>query len=368
MAQLDLNGVRVTYGDTVAVDDLSLSLASGEIGCLVGPSGCGKTSLLRAIAGFAPVAQGSIAIAGEMVTTRSWQMPPDKRAVGMLFQDLALFPHLPLSGNVAFGLRGWSRSAISARVAELLHLVGLEGLERRYPHELSGGQQQRAALARAMAPRPRLLLLDEPFSSQDVERRAQLAQEVRQILRREHVTALFVTHDQHEAFAIADRIGVMDGGRLHQWGTPYGLYHQPADLFVADFIGQGKLLAATVRDEHHLDTALGPVPGRIPPSFSAGDPVYVLARPEDIIHDEASRYRATVVQRSFRGPDFLYTLALDDGAHVLCLTSSHDDRPIGERIGIRPALEHLVVFGRDTTEAMPSHIAARTAGATPTER
>ncbi len=352
MAQLDLTGVSVAYGDTVAVDSMTLSLPSGEIGCLVGPSGCGKTSLLRAIAGFVAIADGTIAIAGETVGTPGRALPPEKRAVGMLFQDLALFPHLTLAGNVGFGLRGWSRAAIGTRVAELLRLVGLEGLERRYPHELSGGQQQRAALARAMAPRPRLLLLDEPFSSQDIERRAQLAQEVRHILRREHVTALFVTHDQHEAFAIADRIGVMAGGRLHQWATPYGLYHQPTDLFVADFIGHGKLLAARVRDRQHLETAVGPVRGAVPASFAPGDAVYVLARPEDIVHDESAACRAAVVQRDFRGPDFLYTLALDNGERVLCLTSSHDDHPIGERVGIRPALEHLVLFERETADAV----------------
>jgi iron(III) transport system ATP-binding protein len=344
MAQLDLNAVCVTFGDTVAVDGVTLSLPSGEIGCLIGPSGCGKTSLLRAIAGFAPVGNGSIVIAGEVVSAPCWARPPETRAVGMLFQDLALFPHLTLAGNVGFGLRRWSRAAAQARVAELLELVGLSGLDARYPHELSGGQQQRAALARALAPRPRLLLLDEPFSSQDIERRAQLAQEVRQILQREHITALFVTHDQHEAFAMADRIGVLEAGRLHQWSTPYALYHRPADLFVADFIGHGELVRAVVSDSEQLDSALGWIRGRIPDQCAAGESVYVLVRPEDIVHDEASPRGATVVQRSFRGPDFLYTLALDNGERVLCLTSSHDNRAIGERIGIRPALEHLVVF------------------------
>jgi len=346
MARLELNGVRVVYGDTVAVDGVTLDLPSGEIGCLVGPSGCGKTSLLRAIAGFAPIADGSIAIGERTVTTPGWGLPPEKRSVGMLFQDLALFPHMTLARNVGFGLRGWSRPQAEQRVGELLRLVGLEGLGQRYPHELSGGQQQRAALARAMAPRPRVLLLDEPFSSQDVERRSQLAQEVRQILRREHITALLVTHDQQEAFAIADRIGVMQAGRLHQWAPPYALYHEPADLAVADFIGEGALLAASVRDDGRLQTAMGAIQA-LRAGCAHGDRLYVLVRPEDIVHDETSDCRAMVVNRTFRGPDFLYTVALDNGERLLCLTSSHDDHPVGRRIGIRPALEHLVTFPRN---------------------
>ncbi|MDZ7747955.1 MAG: ABC transporter ATP-binding protein [Halofilum sp. (in: g-proteobacteria)] len=346
MAQLELTGVCVRYGDTVAVDGVTLALEAGEIGCLVGPTGCGKTSLLRAIAGFEPVANGSIMLAERVASAPCWNLPTQRRSVGMLFQDLALFPHLTLARNVGFGLRGWGRPAAANRVEELLALVGLEGMGERYPHELSGGQQQRAALARAIAPRPTVLLLDEPFSSQDIERRSQLAQEVRQILRREHVTALFVTHDQHEAFAIADRIGVMNNGHLHQWADPYTLYHEPADLFVADFIGHGALLMADVRDERHLETPLGTIAGEVPTRFRAGDPVYLLVRPDDVLHDDASERSATVVNRTFRGADFLYRLALDDGEEVLCLSPSHHDHPIGERIGIRMELEHLVVFDR----------------------
>ena len=191
-----------------------------------------------------------------------------------------------------------------------------------------------------------MLLLDEPFSSQDIERRAQLAEEVRHVLRREHVTALLVTHDQNEAFAIADRIGVMNEGHLHQWADPYSLYHEPADLFVADFIGHGALLTGRVRDERHLDTALGPVPGRVPPRFRAGDPVYLLVRPDDVLPDDRSEHTATVINRTFRGADFLYRLALRDGEEILCLSPSHRDHPIGERVGIRPEIEHLVVFDR----------------------
>jgi len=346
MARLEVNQACVRYGETVAVDGVSFTLEAGEIGCLVGPSGCGKTSLLRAIAGFEPLTNGSIMLADTMASTPCWKLPPQKRSVGMLFQDFALFPHLTAAGNIDFGLRGWSARARAERVDELIALVGLQGLATRYPHELSGGQQQRLALARALAPRPWIILLDEPFSSQDIERRGQLAQEVRQILRRENVTALLVTHDQHEAFAMADRIGVMNDGHLHQWSDPYRLYHEPADLFVADFIGHGSLLAARVLGPDRLATALGTIHGPVPERFGRNDPVYLLVRPDDILHDDRSDRTATVVNRVFRGADFLFTLALDDDERVLCLSPSHHDHPIGTRIGIRPEIEHLVLFER----------------------
>lgn len=347
--QLELHDIHVRYGDTVAVEGVSLALAHGEIGCLVGPSGGGKTSVLRAIAGFEPLAAGSISLAGKAVSTPERTVPAQRRAVGMLFQDLALFPHRTVAGNIGFGLRGWSAPAADERIRALLALTGLEGFGARYPHELSGGQQQRVALARAIAPRPSVLLLDEPFSSQDIERRAQLAQEIRNILRREHVTALLVTHDQHEAFAIGDRMGVLSHGHMHQWDTPYALYHEPADLFVADFIGHGSLLPGTVTDPpvpNAVDTALGRIHGAALDGMSPGDPVYVLVRPDDLLHDEASDRRASVTHRTFRGADFLYTLALDSGDEVLCLSPSHHDYPIGTRIGIRLEIRHVVVFPR----------------------
>ena len=350
MARLELNGVCVRYGDTVAVDGVSLSLEEGAIGCLVGPSGCGKTSVLRAIAGFETIDNGSIMIAGRVASAPCWGIAPQRRSVGMLFQDFALFPHRTVAGNIAFGLRGLGRDARHARVEELLELVGLQGLGPRYPHELSGGQQQRVALARAIAPRPQILLLDEPFSSQDIERRAQLAQEVRHILRRENVTALLVTHDQHEAFAMADWIGVMNEGHLHQWDTAYRLYHRPADLFVADFIGHGVLIRGRVRDGGQIETGLGLLRGNLAERFGAGDPVYLLVRPDDVVHDHDSPLTATVTHRTFRGADFLYTLKLDDGEQILCLSPSHHDHPIGARIGIRLELEHLVVFERTEPE------------------
>ncbi len=225
------------------VQNLSLTLEQGHIGCLLGPSGCGKTTILRAIAGFEPVRAGIISLAGQTLSSCDSLTAPEHRQVGMMFQDYALFPHLTVEQNIAFGLRRRSKSARRSRVEEMLSLTALENTRARYPHELSGGQQQRVALARALAPEPRLLLLDEPFSNLDVDTRERLAYEVRDILQKTGHTAILVTHNQAEAFAIADRIGVMREGLIEQWGTPYQLHQHPASSFVGDFIRREGLMA-----------------------------------------------------------------------------------------------------------------------------
>jgi iron(III) transport system ATP-binding protein len=244
---LRLDHVSLAYdtpeGRIPVVHDLNLALKEGHIGCLLGSSGCGKTTILRAIAGFEPLREGSIRLGDKTLSTPEYTVEPEERHVGMMFQDYALFPHLDVAGNVGFGLRRWEKSRRAARIRELLELVGLQDAAHRYPHELSGGQQQRVALARALAPEPELLLLDEPFSNLDVDTRERLAFEVRDILKKTGHTALLVTHNQAEAFAIADRIGVMANGRILQWDTPYALHHAPATPFVADFIRREMLLA-----------------------------------------------------------------------------------------------------------------------------
>jgi iron(III) transport system ATP-binding protein len=239
-ASLELDHLSLCY-DTASgirrvVDALSLTLEGGHIGCLLGASGCGKTTVLRAIAGFEPPVEGRILVDGKLLSSPMHCVPPERRRVGMMFQDYALFPHLNVSRNVAFGLRRMPRAARDRRVAEMLELVGLAQAADSYPHELSGGQQQRVALARALAPAPELLLLDEPFSNLDADARERLAFEVRDILKHTGHTAVLVTHDQAEAFAVADRIGVMAEGRIAQWDTPYNLVHHPTNQFVADFI------------------------------------------------------------------------------------------------------------------------------------
>ncbi|HRK85981.1 ABC transporter ATP-binding protein [Alcaligenes ammonioxydans] len=244
---LDLQAITLSYdtseGFRPVVDQLSLHLPQGEIGCLLGASGCGKTTVLRAIAGFEPLRAGHILLNGRVLSAVSQQVPPEDRHVGMMFQDYALFPHLTVEKNVAFGLRKWGRNERQERVHDMLELVDLSRLAQRYPHELSGGQQQRVALARALAPKPSLLLLDEPFSNLDVDTRERLAFEVREILKKAGITAILVTHNQAEAFAIADRIGVMQAGKIIQWDTPYSLHHHPVNDFVADFIRREAIMA-----------------------------------------------------------------------------------------------------------------------------
>lgn len=248
MELLKLDQISLSYdtadgGLTPVVQSLSLSLERGGIGCLLGASGCGKTTVLRAIAGFEPLRSGSICLGDVCLSSTNGQIEPEHRHVGMMFQDYALFPHLTVAKNIAFGLRKWDKARRSQRVNELLALTGLEGSAQRYPHELSGGQQQRVALARALAPEPDLLLLDEPFSNLDVDTRERLAFEVRDILKQTGHTAILVTHNQAEAFAIADRIGVMRDGKIVQWDTPHGLHNNPASDFVAEFIKREALLA-----------------------------------------------------------------------------------------------------------------------------
>jgi len=245
---LALESIRLGYATAktlnVVVKDLSLQLERGHIGCLLGASGCGKTTVLRAIAGFEPLCAGTIRLDGAVLSSQDAQVPPERRRVGMMFQDYALFPHLTVGENVGFGLRRQAKSTRRARVQEMLNVVGLRDAHDRYPHELSGGQQQRVALARALAPAPELLLLDEPFSNLDVDTRERLAFELRDILKGTGHTALLVTHNQAEAFAIADRIGVMaEGGCMVQWDTPYNLHHHPVDDFVADFVRREALLS-----------------------------------------------------------------------------------------------------------------------------
>ena len=352
---LDLSHLVVHYAgrSRPAVDGVSLGLLAGEIGVLIGPSGCGKTTLLRAVAGLERAQAGSISLAQETVSGGKVHMPAEDRRIGMVFQDYALFPHLDVGHNVAFGLTHLKSQERQQRVAEALDLVGLGKVQKRFPHELSGGQQQRVALARALAPKPRLLLLDEPFSNLDVDLRERLAHEVRGILKQAGATALLVTHDQLEAFAIGDRIGVMHEGRLHQWDDAYALYHRPASRFVADFIGHGVFTRAHITqqgDNVVVHTALGdlsdvlecPLPGAY-----ADGVCDLLLRADDIVHDDAAPVKAQILRKAFRGSEFLYTLQLQTGETVMAHVPSHHDHALGEWIGIRAEVDHVVTFQRE---------------------
>jgi len=351
MSLLVLDHISHAYGRSAVVKDLSLKLGEGEIGCLLGASGCGKTTVLRLIAGFETPAEGRILLRDELIATHERQIAPEKRRIGMVFQDYALFPHLTIAENIGFGLRDHTTDKANARIEELLAIVGLSKLGHKFPHELSGGQQQRVALARALAPRPHLLLLDEPFSNLDVELRERLSLEVRNILKQTGTAAILVTHDQHEAFAVADVIGIMHAGRIEQWDTPYNLYHRPATRQVADFVGQGVFLPGRVIDRDTVAIELGTLKSQLPlectqscMACGKGCALDILIRPDDIVHDDHAPTQAEVTAKAFRGADFLYTLKLTSGAQVLSLVPSHHNHAIGEQIGIRLDVDHVVAF------------------------
>jgi len=343
---LVISALRHAYGSNEVIKGLSLTLNKGTIGCLLGASGCGKTTVLRCIAGFDSIQAGEISLNGQIVSRRGVLLPTEARHVGMVFQDYALFPHLTVAENIAFGLRDGDRAARAHRVDEVLEIVRLPGVRDQYPDELSGGQQQRIALARALAPRPDLLLLDEPFSNLDVDFRAKLSVEVREILKQQNTTAILVTHDQHEAFSLADEIGIMRDGAIEQWDTPYRLYHEPVSRYVADFVGQGVFLPGTVLAEARIRFELGVFQANAS-DWPQGTEVDVLLRPDDILHDDASPLQAKVLHKAFRGAQFLYTLQLPAGGHVMSLVPSHHNHAIGERIGIRLEIDHLVAFSRE---------------------
>lgn len=360
--------VRYPGQPQAAVDGVSLGLRAGEIGVLIGPSGCGKTTLLRAVAGLERASGGSISLEGEVVSGERngglHHVPAEQRRIGMVFQDYALFPHLDVGRNIAFGIDKLPKAARAARVAEVLKLVGLAGMEGRYPHELSGGQQQRVALARALAPNPRLLLLDEPFSNLDVDLRERLAHEVRGILKAANATALFVTHDQLEAFAIGDVIGVMHEGHLHQWDDAYALYHRPSTRFVAEFIGHGVFAPAQIQqvgNEVSVQTPLGALQDveecPLPSAYDAGL-CDVLLRADDIVHDDDAPVKAQILRKAFRGSEFLYTLRLASGEVLMTHVPSHHNHAVGEWIGIRAEVDHVVTFARGGAAMSPPAPAA----------
>ncbi|MEX2241679.1 MAG: ABC transporter ATP-binding protein [Burkholderiales bacterium] len=351
MMQLEIRALVHGYNGKLVVRGLDAALPRGAIGCLLGPSGCGKTTVLRCIAGFEPIRAGSILLNGALVSGPGVMLPPEARRIGMVFQDYALFPHLSVARNIAFGLHGATGAAREARVRELAELTGLADALAQYPHELSGGQQQRVALARALASRPELLLLDEPFSNLDVDLRERLSLEVREIIKASGATAMLVTHDQNEAFAMADEIGVMRDGRIEQWDSAYNLYHRPANRFVADFVGQGVFLPAKVLNARTVEIELGTLQGDIPGACQIGCDACgkgcltdILLRPDDVVHDDDAATQAEVVHKAFRGADIMYTLKLESGRRVLALVPSHHNHALGERIGIRLDVDHVVAF------------------------
>ncbi len=345
MALLTLAHLTKRFGPdrAPAVDGLTLSVEPGQILALLGPSGCGKTTTLRLIAGFEHPDAGQVLIGGRVMADgdRGVTVPPEARSVGVVFQDYALFPHLTVEDNVGFGLHALPRERRRERVRSVLDLVGLLTFASRYPHELSGGQQQRVAVARALAPAPTLILLDEPFSNLDADLRAQMRDEVEKVLRGTGTTAVFVTHDQEEAFAIADAVGVLDAGRLEQLAPPEVIYHHPATPFVAEFVGAADFLPGLVTPEGVV-TEVGVfrnVEGREP-----GEKVKVMIRPDDITFVPAPDGEAVIVRRYFRGSETLYCLGLASGRRVHSSQPSAAAFPTGLRVRPEAHVLHVVTF------------------------
>lgn len=352
---LRLHQIACQYEHAQVVKNLSINLYPDEIGCLLGSSGCGKTTVLRSIAGFHPVSAGSIELQGRCLSRPGFSLPPEQRRIGMVFQDYALFPHLSVRDNITFGLHKLNHAQRRAVTAEMLALVKLEGMEERFPHELSGGQQQRVALARALAPAPDVLLLDEPFSSLDTDLRRSLALEVRGILKARGIAAIMVTHDQEEAFAFADKIGVVHNGELEQWDVPYNLYHEPTTRYVADFVGQGVFLTGFLQNQSAINTELGVLEGNRCYPWVDNTAVEVLLRPDDIVADPNSEHQAQVVHKVFAGTSTLYRLKLPTGSEVEAALPSHRDYDMGDIIGIRVAADHLIAFAQSASTPVGEH-------------
>ena len=327
-----------------AVQGISFAAREGEILCLLGPSGCGKTTILRAIAGFEPVRSGQLFLSGQLVSSPDVMIPTENRHVGMVFQEYALFPHLRVQDNIAFGLHHLARSERAARVQEMLRLTGLEGFERRYPHELSGGQQQRVALSRALVQNPVVLLLDEPFSNLDPDMAGRMRQELHDLLRRMKTTTVLVTHDHDEAFAMADRIAVLNQGRLEQFDTPEMMYHMPATPFVADFVGQADFIPGTV-SQGMVHTELGEFPDTI--ECKDGTAVVVMIRPDDIHLVPTEGARSRVLSRQFHGSENLYTVSLPSGQIVHSSQGSMSVYQAGTTVELRVLATHTVLFRRE---------------------
>ena len=397
---LRLENISLAYGQTQVLKDVSFVLNTGEIGCVLGPSGCGKTTLLQSIAGFNKQQSGEIYVNEVCISNEQIHKRPDEREIGMVFQDFALFPHMTVLDNVGYGLHLLPKMQRLDVAQDIIEKVGMSEYVNAFPHQLSGGQQQRVAIARAVAPKPRLLLLDEPFSSLDPALREKVAVELRDIIKRLGISALLVTHDQDEAFAFADKIGVFAQGYCQQWASPHELYHQPNSAFVANFIGESTFIDATVvKNEKALsdlelsDAAVSDVD--VSKSTSAtssiiddatqlyvksqlglhalpeqktneelirvnaqdrivrpieGDTVQLLIRPDDILHQDDSPLKATVIDRRFRGAHILYRLVLPElnsqgqKEQVLCLAPSHHDHQIGETFGIVLSIEDVICF------------------------
>ncbi len=347
-AILSLRDVSKSFGTEEAVRGIDLTVSRGELVTLLGPSGCGKTTTLRMIAGLEEPTTGTISLAGTTVAGDGAFVSPEDRDVGIVFQSFALFPHLTVEENIAFGLTDMSETAKADRVEELLDLVNMPGHADRRPDQLSGGQKQRVALARSLAPEPELLLMDEPFSNLDVRLRVQMREEVRSILKRAGVTAISVTHDQEEALSISDRVAVMHEGRIEQIGKPERVFEQPESKFVASFLGRASFLSARLEDGA-IETGLGTFDATTLEGYTKQYnriDVEVLARPDDLRARSATPSDANgeIVARQYVGPSFIYRVELDSGDTVHCLHNHVTDFTIGQRVRVELVADHPLAW------------------------
>jgi iron(III) transport system ATP-binding protein len=344
--RVSLRGISKYYGNRAVIRDVSFAIRQGEILALLGPSGSGKTTILRLIAGFEQLDKGEIYIQQKLMAGLHVSIAPERRSVGMMFQDYALFPHMTVVKNVVYGLKGMERRRQEKVLEGMLALVGMEGYGDRYPHQLSGGEQQRIALARALAPCPAALLLDEPFSNLDADMRSRMRLEVLSILQRANTTTIIVTHDQEEAFTLADRVGVLKEGRLEQLDTPENIYHKPRTPFVARFVGQADFLKAVAGNDR-VETELG--------HFSVEEPIpdlrfRVMIRPDDIGFTPDEQGEAEIIGREFLGSENLYSIRLRSGQMVRSSRPSMDIYRVGQKVSVQANLDHVVIFPSEEFE------------------
>lgn len=333
--------VTKRFGSVIAVDSLTLTLEQGQILSLLGPSGCGKTTTLRLLAGFIPPDEGVIEIGGHTVNSNGIHIPPEKRRIGIVFQDYALFPHLTVLDNITFGIKSSDKESIAHKYMDLL---GLGGLDSRMPDELSGGQQQRVALARALAPNPSVLLLDEPFSNLDASLRLEVREEIRDILKSKGISVVFVTHDQEEAFFMGDRIAIMNHGALEQFGSPHDIYHFPRSRFIAKFVGIADFL--TVQSISGMaETVIGKLtlPGEIK---DTGD-VELMIRPDDVLIEKSVDGHGKVISCVFQGGSYIYRVATDSGEIIHCAQHHTVELPVGTRVSLSFCSHHTPPFFKD---------------------
>jgi len=350
---LECIDLSIFFGSVEAIRDLSFHVMQGEILALVGPSGCGKTTLLRLIAGFECPHSGDIRLQGKSVVSNGNFIPPEKRGIGMVFQDYALFPHLNIGANIAFGLNHLSKTQRRQRILEMLEMVGLPGFEQRFPYELSGGERQRVALARALAPRPVVLLMDEPFSNLDADRRAQMRIEVRQIVKQSAITCIFVTHDQEEAWFMGDRLAVLNRGALEQIGDPDQVFQQPTTRFVAEFMGETDFIQGIVTPTG-IHTEIGHLTQ--PVAQTPGSQVEVALRADDVTFTIEQHGSAQIIEKIYRGAINVYAIRLPSGQIVHSMQAHTFNINPGVRVDARiepgHPLTHFLVHNQTAPETV----------------